>query len=495
MNSQSECYEPMLRESLQHFLVLYRNGNSDFSGFESIFFRLIQSMPDPPLEIAWFYSAVIFHRARSTPDGPANKMVLLAKELFQLLISCSNWSNGLKKIALLAPVVYQLYNSACDSNIYGSCLRKEVEDLVEKVVSYANLCCHEDSEKGNESNHFPVSFEDLIRVWTINSVGDDCKFEQGLRVFFPLLSDDVRKGMNERCSSEDLAQFVLFELFVLRLCLKFDLHVSRDKLQISMQNFAVQMIGGFQNCCFIDMLLRMLLQPTLPVASLLSSEDVVFLRRTLYDTVILFDYSFIYSRKWTQLQDNQLRNLAVMWSLVADTAVQFARDTSDQRRAVSYVNAFLESQLSTKLIKWVSNQAGGVEIFQPNTCTPEVLIRWLRLLEHQGIRVFDHNISTFLPKEAICRTRLETNIPDAYNSNGDLNGGDFEVFNKDQEMVDSLYEGRRKRKEGLRGLEETRTKHVRYDPREISVYHGKFGSGNEIGNPVNDEDMEVKVTG
>lgn len=56
-----------------------------------------------------------------------------------------------------------------------------------------------------------------------------------------------------------------------------------------------------------------------------SSEDVVFLRKILYDAVILFDYSFLYNGRWTQLQDNHLRNLALMWSLVADTAVQFAR--------------------------------------------------------------------------------------------------------------------------------------------------------------------------
>lgn len=325
MNSQSERYKLMLGESLQHFLALHRNGNSDFSSFESIFFRLIQSTPDPPLESSWFYSAVIFHRARSTPHGPSNKMVLLAKELFQLLTSCSNWSNGSKKIAILAPVVYQLYNIVCDSKMYGSCLRKEAEDLVEKVVSYISLCSYDDCEKGNESNHLLVSFDDLIRVWTIDRVGNDCEFEEFLRMFFPVVSDDVRRGINERSTVESLAQVVLFEVFLLRICLKFDLVVARDKLQTNMRNFAIQMIEGFQTYSFIDMLLRMLLEPTLPVTALLSSEDVVFLRKILYDAVILFDYSFLYNGRWTQLQDNHLRNLALMWSLVADTAVQFAR--------------------------------------------------------------------------------------------------------------------------------------------------------------------------
>lgn len=131
---------------------------------------------------------------------------------------------------------------------------------------------------------------------------------------------------------------------------------------------------------------------------------------------------------------------------------------------------------------------------------------WLLLLEDRGIRVFDHDITTLLPKEAISETRSD---PEEIflNYSRDRTGRDSEVV--EQDMVNPLdagrlpaistfnnaTEGRRKRKEGIIDLGEARAKLIRYDPLESSMYHGKFVSGSEMGTPVTDEDMEVMVTG
>ncbi|KAL3498600.1 hypothetical protein ACH5RR_041332 [Cinchona calisaya] len=524
MNSQPENYEPMLKESIKHFLASYRNGNSDFSAFESIFFRLIQTMLDPPLEITWFYSAVTFHSSKSSLDIPSSsKMLVLAKDLFQLLISCSSLSNGFKRIALLAPVVFGLYDIVRDSSRNGLCLRGELEELVEKMVSYVSICCCGGDGgfgKGNESDVSVACFEDLVRVWTVDRVVEGCGYEENLNVFFPGLSDEVQKGIDGTCGIDYLAGIVLCEVFWLRLWLKFSVGVLQEELEMEMRNWAVQTIKGFGNSYFLDMLLRMLLEPTLPITNLLSSEDAVSLAKILYDTVLLVDYSCLGSGRWIQLVDNQSRSLALMWSLVADNAMQFARDICDHSRALSYANSFSKSQFSTQLIKWVSNQAGIDDKFRPEISTSRDLIRWLLVLEDQGLGVFDHNTSRFLTKAVASKLRKDSEFPEfgtitALNAQKNILGYSGMIERRecrvslDEEMADpscraepaatitneTSIEGRRKRKEGMMTVGEPRVKLVKYNLHENSIYNDKFGSGLEIINPVCDEDMEVMVTG
>lgn len=274
MNSQLENHESMLRESIKHFLASYRSGSSDFSVFESIFFRLIQTMLDPPLEVTWFYSAVAFHSSKSTThDNSSKKMMLLVKDLFQLLTSCSSLSNALKKTALLAPVVCVLYDIVRDSSVNGLCLRGELEDFLEKIVGYISICCCCDEfGKGNESDISVVCFDDLVRVWTVDRVDEGCECEESLRLFFPVLGEEVLRGINGKRGMNYLAGIVICEVFWLRLCLKFNQGVMREELEMDMRNWAVQTIKGFGNIYFLDMLLRMLLEPSLPTINLVVSN-------------------------------------------------------------------------------------------------------------------------------------------------------------------------------------------------------------------------------
>lgn len=231
----------MLKESVDRFLLEYRGGSPDFSNFTSIFSRLLHSLPDPPLETVWFYSALTHHAAKSAGrDAP--DQVSRVKELFQLLVSCSSTCNAVKKVAVLAPVVYELYCLA----IERKSLKKEVEDLLEVVVSYVSICSGREFEEEDELEPLSPCFSDLIHVWMVDMPKKDAKS------FFPVVSDDVRKGICKDCGTGMgcLAGVVMTEAFLLRLCLKFDARTLRAELERNMHSWAVQTIAGFRNFYF-----------------------------------------------------------------------------------------------------------------------------------------------------------------------------------------------------------------------------------------------------
>ncbi|KAL2548496.1 hypothetical protein Fot_10026 [Forsythia ovata] len=203
-------------------------------------------MLDPPLEITWFYSAVTFHTSKLGPKNDHSTRIVVAKDLLNLLISCSNLSSASKKIALLAPVVYELYNVLYDISKHGFSLRMEVVDLVEKMVSYIMVYCGIDDYANGivEVDNSVLFFEDLVRVWTVDRGGGSSKYGEELRVFFPVLSDSVWNGMNTRCGIRELAGIVLYEVFFLRLCLKFGSGGSREELLKDTQNLAVHIYQG-----------------------------------------------------------------------------------------------------------------------------------------------------------------------------------------------------------------------------------------------------------
>ncbi|XP_057479025.1 uncharacterized protein LOC130766317 [Actinidia eriantha] len=483
MNSPTNDYDQMLQESITHFLANYQKGCTDFSVFGSIFFRLVHKMTDPPLEIAWFYSAVTFHSSvKSILEDPLKKSVVLAvKDLFQLLVSLSGPCNGLKRVALLAPVVYELYYLVFDCLKKGLCLKREIEGLVEGIVSYISLCCSNYSgDWHNGLGNLAGAFVDLTRVWTVDRVGEGCEFGDNLRVFFPLVSDEICNGVSVDCGVGYFAGVVMVEAFLLRLYLKFGSTGLREDLQKDMQNCAGQTIKGFQNPHFFDMLLKMLLEPSLPVTNLLNSRDEVLLREVMYDVAILVDYSFLKPEIWTRVPGDHFKNFVLTWLLVADNAVQFIRDCCDHTRAISYIDAFSKSGVPYQLIKWVTDQTGLEEnIIRPNVSTPEALIRWLLALENRGIRVFDHNVSSLHAKAVFCKSKIDHVISEARsdcrNPNGSVLFG-IDKVDDDQEMVDWLYDAfvptdcmRRKRKEGGPDEGETRFKLAKFNYDEGSV--------------------------
>lgn len=238
-----EKYEATLKDSIDHFIADFRRGQTDFSYFQMIIFRMIQKMEDPPLEYIWFYSAVTFHSSRLTLQE-SSKKVLIVKDLLQSIVWFSEPCNGLQKVAVLAPVLYILY-SCLKRDL---CTRGEIEGLVEVIVSYISICCVNDLEEQDNvlGDYMMVNFLDLIRAWNVDQLGKSCEMDDALRLFFPLLSDEVRQQVNMRCGMRFLAGIVMAEFFLLRLCLR----VSRKESQGDMQISMAQTVKGFQNSCF-----------------------------------------------------------------------------------------------------------------------------------------------------------------------------------------------------------------------------------------------------
>ncbi|KAG6391207.1 hypothetical protein SASPL_148960 [Salvia splendens] len=512
MNSLKQNQEFMLRESIKHFLTSYHNGSSDYSSFESIFFRLIQTMLDPPLEITWFYAAVTFHTAKR--NSPASR-VLIAKDLLNLFTQCSNLSSASKKIALLAPVVYDLYSIVCDSRMTELHERIEVGKLVENMVCYMMVSAgvYDYGNEDVECDTAVVCFEDLIRVWTTDRGGGSCSFVETLRMFFPLLSDGTWTTMNAGCGIRELVGIVQLEVFFLRLYVSFSSGMYTEDALKDARDQAVQTIKGFRNIYFLDMLLKMLSGPSLPIAASMSYGDAVLLHKVMYDAVILVDYSF-YSGRWIQSSASQLKKLALAWVLATDQAIQFASAATEKSWAISYLNAFKECHLVAELIKWVCNQAGIVDLNTiPDITNPRALIQWLLVLNDQGINVFDQSMSLLHAKAAACISKVESETPELTLRTGychmniiDLNASDE---SEDREMGDqpntsalggfcltSMENGTgRKRKEALSSLHEPQVKQVKLDhlgDKLLSLSRcGPDSGGPLVQNIAFDDDMEL----
>ncbi|XP_047967366.1 uncharacterized protein LOC125211555 isoform X2 [Salvia hispanica] len=315
---------------------------------------------------------------------------------------------------------------------------------------------------------------DLIRIWMVDPARD-CDKIKSWESFFPTLDNDSQPEVTVYLGY--LAGVVMNETLLLRLLLKISPAIDREDLQKNMLNVAIQTIKGFQNFYFLDMLLKMLSGPTLPIVASMSHVDGVLLHKVLYDAVILVAYPF-HSGRWVQSSVSQLKKLALAWVLAVDRAIEFARAATDQPRAISYLNAFRECQLVAELIKWVCNQA---RIFDFNTIpavtNPRALIHWLFVLNGQGIDIFDHSMAKLYAKA------VESGPPELTLRTGNLNVLIIDLTtsgeSEDREMGNEPDNGAlgglcpatasakngsgRKRKEALSGSRKQQVKQVKLD--------------------------------
>ncbi|OWM86579.1 uncharacterized protein LOC116189631 [Punica granatum] len=471
----SQFYLPMLRESIDRFMLEHSNGSTDFTNFTSIFSRLLQTLPDPPLETTWFYAALTYHSTRYASGDPSEQVVRV-KDLFQLLISCSGSSSSVKRIAVLAPVFYEMYGLVIDTKS----LRKEVQSLLEVVISYISICCSGDIEEEGECEVLSSCFEDLVRIWALDKLTKD------VRGFFPVISDGVREGIRGGCGVGVLAGAVMCEAFLLRLCLNFDNRVLRAELERDMHDWVARTISGFRSFHFFDILLKMLLEPVLPITSLLKFEDEVLLREVLYDAVITVEYPFISPQCGRKFCGKQLKSVAVTLLLVAASAIWFMRENGDNSKVHTYMNALSRSCLPSLLFKWVTHQTGAREITsRPAISSPAALIKWLLIVEDLGVKVFDSNILKLHAKAVVCKSRGEHELPvfklDTVENAHDgfllTHSGELrEDHHGDLEMVDSANlslisstgsmdqttcEDTRKRKDGRKDEKEVPTKFIK----------------------------------
>nr|XP_043607772.1 uncharacterized protein LOC122579632 [Erigeron canadensis] len=370
--------EPMLSESIYHFLVESQNGRTDFSELTSIFFRLIQTMTDPPLEFIWFYSALAFQ----THSNSTNYSLLTnVKDLFHLLTSFRTPCFS-KKVAILAPVLYHLFYSSSND------CKTEVQSLADRIVSYLVMCC-ENSEVVEPEDEVGMSWVGVVPVWIAGQVRENCGRVDGLQLFLPMSSG---RGVDGEFGMDRLAGVVMIEAFLFRLCLMFGSGASRVDLCRDVKSYAVQMVKGFKkNSNFLVTLFKLLLEPSLPVTELLTTTDELLLRRLLFDVASDLG-SFLRSDAYSQLSDSKYKEIVTLWLFATNSALQFASENDDQAGVKYYLNAFSASQLPHQIIAWVTGVT-SIKPTIPDISSPKDIIGWLLVLEKQGLKICDYSIS------------------------------------------------------------------------------------------------------
>ncbi|KFK25436.1 hypothetical protein AALP_AA8G115000 [Arabis alpina] len=440
-----EFLKPLLNDSIKQFLLQYRNGRTHFSDFDSIFTRILHDLPNPPpLELLWFYSAIRFHSSKLDFQ---NDSLRLTSSFFQLLVSLSDSLSGVKRIALLSPVVYQLSRLVNTRKI-------DALSLLDGILSYISMyCC--DYESGDEV--LMVSgfcFSDLIRVWVVDEADEDCSVEDCLEIFMPFVSGRLSKEMDsELCSVGYLAGIVASQVFLLSLCLRFDSELSRSDSEVEkdLRESVIQMISGFQSCYFFDVILKMLLlEPNLHLTSLLGPEDEATLTEIIREAVMeAVEKLYLNPGNGTLQRSIHLKNIAINWLFLLDNAMAASlRRNKDQEEETSrYMNMYSNSRIPYHLINWVISQ--GEVIRDADTLldlTPASFIEWLVTLEEQGIKVFNCDHSKNYAKTVIHRSRadfcLEAKQQEDFDQDADM---------ADDQIVSSISifrsSGTRKRKE------------------------------------------------
>lgn len=437
-----EHYEFRLKETVRRFLEEHEKGTFVLSDAVSSICHLMQARIDPPLEVIWFYSALNF-RISSTTSGELLDRVAMAKNMFQYITSCSASCSGFKSIALLSPVIFEVHKLVTDLSQKGFSFKRqkkvmrEIESLVEVMLQYIGVCCCIDMVEDDNSLLIScTSFVDLVRVWMGNALDDTGEAREDLlKLFFPLVSSDILQGfLVGQCSVCYLAAVVTIEAYLLQVCLKFREGIPRQELQKELRGWAVCSITGIQNFYFFETLVRMLLGPSLPVTSLLSSEDELLLRKVLYDAVILVDYEFLYPKRDSHLTTHNTMRLDMARLILIHEAIEFFRDNGDQMRALSYIRAFTRSRFPSELIKWVTSQIGVEECAgRPDGSSPKALLQWLLNLEDSGTKLLVDSISKYRAKLIDSISKADREQPLYEQERKKLDSDLFYIDNKGEE--------------------------------------------------------------
>ncbi|KAL2555235.1 hypothetical protein Fot_08854 [Forsythia ovata] len=400
-NFIGQSYEIALNKSMQALLNSLQNPNS--TNLISNFYELLQSKIDPPLETIWVFSALSFLKTNLAKNEPLDQLSAI-KDLFQLIISYSASCNSIKCIALISPIIYNLHNFIVGLKGFelGSKkerkVNKEIKALVDSILGYINVCCEGLDGSWDDLNCL-IPLGDLVSVWIGSNVAENGNIKETLRVFFPLLSNEILEKVNiEGCEMSELAGFVIAEAFLLKVFLKMQ-EGSGKELQNELRTWVVASITAFRNAYFYVTLVRMLLEPMLPVTSLMTPENEVLLRKILYDSVILVEYSFLAPGSLAQLPVKHTKNITLGKLMVTHEAIEYFRELADLNKATSYSNAFASSNLPSDLFKWIRNETGSeVANSGPVGSSPKAFLRWMLYIENRGIRIFDDDMSKFRAK-------------------------------------------------------------------------------------------------
>lgn len=375
-----ENYTLKLKNTMQEILSKLPKESPEFSHSIDALHELMQTKVDPPFDVIWVYSAIKFG-CRKSLKGDILEQISAAKALFQLISACSASVGGSKSIALLAPVVFMIHSVVKElfELKREKKAMKEVKSLVDMILGFMSICCSKISEE--KDLDLVLSLNDLARLWVDD---DDDDANDGFETLLPLVSSDVCGWI---CGGKFhvgyLAGAVMMEVFLLKLCLFFDMGMEKGELEMYLKSWSVGSISSFQNVYFLEVLMRTTLETSLPLNSILKAKDEFLLKKVLLDAVLLVEYSFIYENA------KNIKSLALTRLILTHVAVEYLREF-DQNRIISYSKAFSTSNLPSQIIKLVSNQ-NGIEENSGKTfgSSPRALINWLLRLENLGIRVFE----------------------------------------------------------------------------------------------------------
>ncbi|XP_030465245.2 uncharacterized protein LOC115684598 isoform X2 [Syzygium oleosum] len=522
-----ESFNLVLKRAMEDLLADIRRETPNTASFVDAFYQLMQSRADPHLESIWVYAALT-SRGRSCAGDDVLDRVAAAKDSFLLIKACSSSCSHLKSVSLLAPVMFEVYGIV--SELFARDLSskrdrravREVQSLVDAVVGYLSICSCEGSYEGGGSET-STGIADLVCVW----LGQGENSER----FFPLLTDDISRALIQGgCGVHYLAGAVIAEAFLLKMCLKLRVKgATRSELEKELRSWAVASITGFRNSYFFEILVRMLIQSTLPGASFLGSEDQALLRKVLYDATILVEYSFLGHERVADLPTEHVKNLLMTRLIVAYKAIEFFREHGDQTLAISYINAFSSSALPSQIMK-LARRAIGVEIKASGSAgsSPRALIKWLLELEDRGLRFFDDSLLK-------CRAKLvfdvsvanekpvleledrkqeddvlfyidnkgeEKDVDGDGDGDGDGEGKDIDesmsaAFIAAAHVMEMTENEGKKRKQRKRAGKEKRIKFLKYELAENADLPGErskgvggdgAGSASEVDNPSSDDD-------
>ncbi|XP_028806457.1 uncharacterized protein LOC114761289 [Neltuma alba] len=379
-----ENYDLKLKQSLLDILAEIRGERPNFSLYVDIFYQLLQSKVDAPFEAIWVYAALTF-RNRDSAGGDVLDQISAAKDLFQLLSACSASSGASKCIALLVPVVFEVYRVilklfAGDLSVKrDKKAMREAKSLLDNVLGYISVCCSKNSDEERDllSPNLIIPFSDLVCVWP--SANEDWES------FLPLLSSDVCRWICTRVLDvASLAAAVIIQAFLLKMCFSFHLAKPTDELEKNFKSWAVSTISRFQNAYFYEILMRTTLGTPLPMSSILKPEDEVVLRKVLFDAILSVEYPFLYQNA------RLMQSLTLTRLIVTHVAVEYFRGNGDEKRALSYGKAFSASHVPLEIVKCVKNQHNLEDkASRMNGTSHSAILKWLLSLEDKGIEVFE----------------------------------------------------------------------------------------------------------
>lgn len=154
----------------------------------------------------------------------------------------------MKRIAILAPFVFELHRLVLEETD----LKSEVQSLLEGLISYCSIFCGQELQEDSDGmTSVDPSFLDVIPVWIVDQSG----VRDQSKEFFPIISDQLRKGIKSGCDIGFLAGIVMCEALLLKLCLKFESGIAKAEQEKKLHGLAVQTITGFRNFYFIGELI------------------------------------------------------------------------------------------------------------------------------------------------------------------------------------------------------------------------------------------------